>query len=271
VTHARVLKYLAAVVGGLVAVLTVAYLAGFNPVMVLNLPQGLPEIVNEANESPIVVDEEKTDLVEELFGQADDVWSAVFTELGAKSYPAPMHVEYSDRIESPCGLSGPVAGAFYCPSQQKIYIDLAPFNRLGTGFGTAGNFARAYIVAHEVGHHLQLLLGALEEIQKARGRSSPEVVERTLLAMELQADCYAGVWAARAGIATQILQSTDPQAGLAAASKVGEELVAAAQKVGARVPDSLTHGNADQRMNWFRRGFDRGDLQNCNTFTAAVL
>lgn len=270
-THPRVLKYVVAAVVGLVAVLTVAWLAGFNPVMVLNMPRGMPEIVNEANESPIVVDEEETDLVAELFGQTYDVWSAVFTGLGAKSYPAPTHVEYSDRIESPCGLAGPVAGPFYCPSEQKIYLDLTPFNRLASEFGRAGDFARAYIIAHEVGHHLQLLLGATAQIQKARERSTPEVVERTLLALELQADCYAGVWAARADIATQILQSTDPQAGLAAASKVGGELAATAQNAGVRVPDSLAHGNADQRLRWFRRGFDSGDLQNCNTFTSAVL
>jgi len=257
-------------VAAVVVMLVIAWSTGLGPQLVLNMPQGIPDVVNEANPTPIVVNEEETDLVEEVFGQTEDVWSAVFTELGG-SYPAPQRVDYTAQISSPCGLGGLVAGPFYCPSEQKVYLDLAPFDRLGAEFGYAGNMARAYVIAHEVGHHLQLLLGATEEIQKARPRSSPEVIERTALAYELQADCYAGVWAARADIATQILENADLRQGLDAAGKVGAELAASAAAQGVRTPDALDHGSADQRFSWFRRGFDSGDLQNCNTFTAAVL
>lgn len=266
----RAWKYIAIGSGGLVLLLVVAYFAGFTPALVLNMPQGMPDILAEANPAPIVVDENEVDLVDEVFAQADDVWSAVFTELGG-TYPPPQHVEYRDRIASPCRLNGPVIGPFYCPSEQKIYLEMASFDRLGSEFGTAGNMARAYVIAHETGHHLQLLLGATEEIQKARARSSPEVVERTQLAYELQADCYAGVWAARADIATQILENADLQQGLEAAGKVGAELAASAEGAGLIVPDALNHGSAGQRLAWFKRGFDSGDLQNCNTFTSAVL
>ncbi len=257
---------------GTIVLLIVGYFMGVSPATLLGLletaaPSGGTTV--EEGAAPPASDPQ-SDFVRAVLGETEDVWTTVFRENGASSYPPPTLVLYSDTIDSACGLAGAAAGPFYCPGDQKLYIDLGFFNELEQRFGAPGDFARAYVIAHEVGHHVQALIGTTEVVEKARRSSAPEIANRTLVKLELQADCYAGIWANRAESAHRIMEAGDLEEALGAAAAVGDDRLQR-QGQGYVVPESFTHGTAEQRARWFRRGFDGGRLDACDTFNAAAL
>jgi len=257
---------------GTVVVLVVGYFLGISPSTLLGLleatstqPAGpaAPAAAPPANDPQV-------DFVRAVLGETEDVWTAVFRENGARGYPPPTLVLYTEHVDSACGLSGAAAGPFYCPGDQKLYIDLAFFNELAQRFGAPGDFARAYVIAHEVGHHVQALIGTTEIVEKARHASRPEIANQTLVKLELQADCYAGIWANRAERAHKIMEAGDLEEALRAAAAVGDDTLQR-QAQGYVVPETFTHGTAEQRARWFRHGFEGGRLEDCDTFNAAQL
>ena len=257
---------------GTLVVVVVGYFMGADPATLLGLLQTAapPAATDSGPAGPPPADDPQADFARAVLGETEDVWTAVFRENGAHAYPPPTLVLYSGSVESACGLSSAAAGPFYCPGDQKLYLDLDFFRELEQRFGAPGDFARAYVIAHEVGHHVQDLVGTTELVQKARRSSSPELANRTLVKLELQADCYAGIWANRAERAHRIMESGDLEEALAAASAVGDDTLQR-QAQGRVVPETFTHGSAEQRARWFRRGFDGGRLDDCDTFTAASL
>lgn len=208
--------------------------------------------------------------VARVLGETEDVWSKKIAEMGGR-YPAPKLVLFTGQVESACGMAGAASGPFYCPGDQHVYIDLAFFDQLDKQFGAPGDFARAYVIAHEVGHHVQALLGATEAVQKVRERSSTEVANHAQVGLELQADCYAGIWAKEAN-AMHVARGQQPYIdkqdiddALNAAAAVGDDTLQRKFQ-GRVVPETFTHGSAQQRSSWFKRGFDSGQVQDCDTF-----
>ena len=198
-----------------------------------------------------------------------DVWGPIFQQAGQRYEPPAAVVLYDQATGTGCGLGQAAMGPFYCPSDQKVYLDLSFWNELETKFGASGDFARAYVIAHEIGHHIQNQTGAMNQAQ----RMGAQGAESGAVRLELQADCYAGVWAARAPAASGgqlALEQGDIEEGLGAASAVGDDRIQSATR-GQVVPDSFTHGSSAQRMRWFRRGYESGDPDACDTFMAASL
>lgn len=200
------------------------------------------------------------DFMSVVLADTEDTWSALFQSKGTQ-YQAPKLVLYSDAVESGCGRANAAVGPFYCPNDHMLYLDLAFFDELDRRFGAPGDFAQAYVVAHEVGHHVQNLLGTFERVQGAGGGRSNRDSVRT----ELQADCYAGVWAHHADRSRHVLEAGDVEEGLRAASAVGDDTLQ--RRSGSEVhPESFTHGSSAQRVKWFRRGMQAGSLESCDTF-----
>jgi len=210
----------------------------------------------------------QVDFVRAILGETEDVWGAYFSNLG-KTYVPPKLVLFSGRVSSACGLASAAAGPFYCPGDQKVYIDLSFYRQLATEFGAPGDFARAYVIAHEVGHHVQNLLGITDKADQAEQGAGRTAANHVSVLIELQADCFAGVWAAQANRARKILEPGDLEEGLQAASSVGDDTLQKREQ-GTVVPDSFTHGTSAQRVGWFRRGFDSAKIDNCNAFGAAT-
>jgi predicted metalloprotease len=187
-----------------------------------------------------------------------------------KTYEEPKLVLFSGAVESACGMASAAVGPFYCPMDQKVYIDLSFYGDLKNRFGAPGDFAQAYVIAHEVGHHVQNLLGIAEKIQSMRSRVSETEANRLSVMMELQADCFAGVWAYHADRTRQILEQGDIEEALNAASMIGDDRMQR-QSRGYVTPDSFTHGSSAQRVRWFKRGFETGNIGQCNPFQAERL
>ncbi len=210
-----------------------------------------------------------------VLADTDDVWGRKVAELGGR-YPPPKRLIFTDEVKVACGLTSAASGAFYCPSEQRVYIDLSFLKELETQSGAPSEFARAYVIAHEVGHHMQLLLGATEAVQDVRRRSTNTVAIRALLAMELQADCYAGVWAREANALhrakglTSYVESGDIAAAMAAASAVGDRALQRREKQRV-LPEAFSHGTPKQRVDWFQRGFDSGKIERCDSFNSPGL
>jgi uncharacterized protein len=197
-----------------------------------------------------------------VLADSEDVWHKLFAEFG-KTYTEPTMVLFSNRTESACGSANSATGPFYCPADQKIYLDLSFFNELKNRFGAAGDFANAYVIAHEVGHHIQYLLGTSEKVQRARQSSSEKESNKLSVALELQADFYAGVWAHHNQQLKKVMEEGDLEEALNAASAIGDDRL---QKMstGQVVPDAFTHGTSEQRRYWFKKGFDSGDFSQGN-------
>jgi hypothetical protein len=187
-----------------------------------------------------------------------------------RTYEEPNLVLFSGSVSSACGLASAAVGPFYCPADRNVYIDLSFYRDLQTRFGAPGDFAQAYVIAHEIGHHVQNLLGIAEKVQSQRGRVSETQANRLSVMMELQADCFSGVWTHHANRSRQILEEGDIEEALNAASSIGDDRIQR-QSQGYVTPDSFTHGSSAQRMRWFKRGFDTGDVGQCNTFSAETL
>lgn len=203
-------------------------------------------------------------LVQVVLADTERAWDAIFSKYG-KTYEHPTVVLFTNVVDSACGQAQSAMGPFYCPGDRKVYIDLSFYDELQQRFGAPGEFARAYVVAHEVGHHVQNLLGVSSKVEHLQ-RQSDEVKANALsVRLELQADCYAGVWAHYTEQSRHFLESGDIEAGLNAASAIGDDRLQQ-QAQGRVVPDSFTHGSSAQRVHWFKQGIDTGDMEQCNTF-----
>lgn len=253
---------------GLIAVVVIALLLGFDPSQLLQTGSGdrsayVPQGPTGAAE------EELKDFVSVVLADTEDTWREQFRTLGA-SYEEPRLVLFSGAVDSACGYAQSAMGPFYCPGDRKVYLDLSFFDELGQRFGAPGDFAGAYVVAHEVGHHVQNILGIMDEVDQARSRMSEVDANALSVRVELQADCFAGVWANNADRARGILEAGDVEEGLGAAAAIGDDRLQR-QGQGYIVPDSFTHGSSEQRMRWFQRGFASGEIDDCDTFNTDRL
>jgi len=230
---------------------------------------GGPVASNQQPREMSAQEQQLADFTAVVLGSTEDTWQQIFRSRG-DSYREPTLVLFGGRVNSACGLASAAVGPFYCPGDQKLYIDLSFFNDLKTRYGAPGDFAQAYVVAHEVGHHVQTLLGISRQVQEAgRGRSRAEV-NALSVRQELQADCFAGLWGNLANRERQWLDPGDLDEALRAASAIGDDRLQR-EAGGQVVPDSFTHGTSAQRVAWFRRGFESGDIQACDTFAAGAV
>ncbi len=247
--------------GPLILLAIVALIFGVNPLELIGGGGGGPvQTPTEGTAPP--ADDQQADFASRVLGSTEDAWTQIFQQQG-QQYPPPTLVLYTGGTQSGCGFNSSTVGPFYCPSDQRLYLDLTFFQELSR-MGAPGDFGAAYVIAHEVGHHIQNLEGTLQQTDDARRRVSPEEANRISVATELQADCYAGVWghsAAQSGL----LEPGDVDEGLQAAASVGDDALQQAAQ-GYVVPEAFTHGSSQQRAEWFRRGYDSGDPSACNTF-----
>jgi predicted metalloprotease len=248
---------------GLVVVLIIAALTGVNPLQLLG---GGDE---PGVESAPPGDDPMRDFVSAVLGSTEETWSALFSASG-QSYREPSLVLFSGLTSSGCGTGQSAMGPFYCLVDQTVYIDLSFYEDLRTRFQAPGDFAQAYVIAHEVGHHVQNMLGTMEQVHQLRGRQGEAEANSMSVRLELQADCYAGLWAHHAERAKPMLESGDVEEALGAASAIGDDRIQR-QTQGTMVPESFTHGSSAQRVRWFRRGLETGDAKSCDTFNTATL
>jgi len=213
--------------------------------------------------------DQMAEFVSAVLADTEDTWHELFRRMG-RTYQEPTLVLFSDAVQSACGYASAAVGPFYCPRDQKVYIDLSFYHDLRSRFGAPGDFAQAYVLAHEVGHHVQTMLGISEKVVSLRSRMSEAEGNRLSVMQELQADCFAGIWAHHADKARQILEEGDIEEALGAASAIGDDRLQR-QSRGYVAPDSFTHGSSAQRVRWFRRGLVSGDVNQCNTFSSDRL
>ncbi len=208
------------------------------------------------------------EFVSVILADTEDTWSQIFADKGQR-YQPPKLVLFSNYVQSACGSANAAVGPFYCPADRKVYIDLSFYHDLKTRYKAPGDFAQAYVIAHEVGHHLQTLLGISAQVRQQQ-QGLPKTQQNQLsVRQELQADCFAGVWGHHADRHRQMLDPGELQQALTAAAAIGDDRLQK-QATGTVTPDSFTHGTSEQRMRWFKRGFDSGDMNQCNTFTAGI-
>lgn len=215
------------------------------------------------------VADELADFVSVVLADTEDTWGAIF-QAGGEEYREPTLVLFSGMTRSACGLGEAAMGPFYCPADHRVYIDLAFYDELRRDFGAPGDFAQAYVIAHEVGHHVQNLLGISEQVAMSRRRASREEANRLSVRLELQADCFAGVWAHRAHKARDIIEAGDVEEALNATSAIGDDRLQRRAR-GQVTPDSFTHGSSAQRVRWFKRGLATGEPSACDTFSTETL
>ncbi len=252
---------------GLLALVAVLFLGG-DPTQILNMLAGGGSMSPQPQrqEAPRPGADEGAQFVSVVLADTEDTWNALFSAAGAR-YQPPKLVLYTDHVQSACGFSSAATGPFYCPPDKKVYIDLGFFRQLRQ-FGASGDFAQAYVVSHEIAHHVQNLLGTSQQVRQLQARSSQSRANSLSVLTELQADCYAGVWAHHAHRQRRILEPGDAEEGLRAAASVGDDRMQ--QMAGRRIqPESFTHGSSEQRMHWFRTGLTTGRLDACDTFAQA--
>lgn len=258
-------------VGTIVIALIGGWVLGVNPLTILGALSGggSPVVQQQAPAQKPPQDDQMARFVSTVLADTEDVWTQVFKEGGAR-YVDPKLVLFRGATSTACGTGQSAMGPFYCPADQKVYIDLGFYQTLKNQLGAPGDFAQAYVIAHEVGHHVQNLLGISQKVDQARQRMSKAEYNRMSVKLELQADCLAGVWANKAQAARQILEQGDVEEALNAAAKIGDDALQRAQ-TGQVVPDSFTHGTSAQRERWFTTGLKTGNLKACDTFSAASL
>ncbi len=254
-------------IGMLIVVLIVAYALGINPLELLSGGSSLTPTTTTQQTAQPAADDEMRAFVATVLADTEDTWSAVFAAAN-EDYPEPRLTLFTGSVSSRCGFASAATGPFYCPADKNIYIDLSFYDQLQRRFGAPGDFAQAYVLAHEVGHHLQNVLGILPKVREAqRGLSKAEANVLQVLT-ELQADCFAGIWAhhtERRGL----LEAGDIEEALTAAAAIGDDTLQK-QAQGYVVPDSFTHGTSAQRVEWFRRGLNAGTIKACDTFSEGV-
>ena len=249
--------------GGIGAVVLglIAMFLGVDPGVVTQMAGPGGEEVAPAAPGEFTGTDEEADFVQSVLAGTEDTWSELFRERGA-TYTEPQLTLYENAVQSACGVGQSAMGPFYCPADQMVYLDLTFFRELDERFGAPGDFAAAYVIAHEVGHHVQTITGISEQVRAAQSRASQADANAIQVKMELQADCYSGVWAHHT---RQILDPGDIEEALGAASAIGDDRLQR-EAQGRVSPESFTHGTSAQRMQWFRRGFDSGDPTRCDTF-----
>ena len=253
-------------IGGIVIAL-VAYFLGFDPSTVINVAEQV-NTQRDTREVPKGAPaDEAGQFVSKVLGSTEDVWTKIFQQSGSK-YTPPTLVLYDGAVHSACGTGQAAMGPFYCPNDQKLYLDLSFFRDLSQRFRAPGDFAQAYVIAHEVGHHVQKLTGQFRDLE-AQGRGPRPGANQSSVRMELQADCYAGVWGHYAGTMNQ-LNTGDIAEALNAATAIGDDRLQK-QTQGRVVPESFTHGSSEQRVRWFKRGIDSGNPKDCDTFSGGSL
>lgn len=253
--------------GGILVLALLVYLAGGDPTALL--VEGASRVQAPMQRLTAAQEAEQGDFVSVVLGNTEDVWNKVFETRGLK-YAPPVLVLFSGGVESACGRAGSSVGPFYCPMDRKVYLDLGFFHDLEHQLKAPGDFARAYVIAHEVGHHIQVLEGTSQRVRQMQ-QQLPEDAGRVLsVKLELQADCYSGVWAAHAQAQFNMIEPGDIDEALNAASQIGDDRLQQRSQ-GYVVPDAFTHGSSEQRHRWFQRGFERGDMNACDTFSAASL
>jgi predicted metalloprotease len=258
--------------GGLTTIILVlvAMYFGIDPGVVMqnvNPNQATEERVEQVTLS--AAEKELTDFVAVVLADTEDTWHAIFQQGGAQ-YREPKLVLFRGTVQSACGFAGAAMGPFYCPADERLYIDLSFYQDLRDRFKAPGDFAQAYVIAHEIGHHVQTLLGISQQVNEQRSRLPGKEANGLLVRQELQADCFAGIWAFHADRTRQILESGDIEEGLAAANAIGDDMLQR-QSQGYVVPDSFTHGTSAQRVRSFRKGLEAGDIDTCDTFQARDL
>ncbi len=261
-----------AIGGGLTAIIAVIFslITGQNPMELLGMVQGSGgEAQKEAPLDTDVKGDENAHFVGVVLAETEDVWTKIFSEAGS-SYKEPTLVLFKNGVQSGCGNASSATGPFYCPGDQKVYIDLSFYDELQNRFGAPGDFAMAYVVAHEIGHHVQNLLGTSAKLDQARGQVSQEEYNQLSVKLELQADFLAGVWAHHAQRTKGILEEGDIEEALNAANAIGDDRLQK-ESQGRVVPDAFTHGTSAQRMRWFKKGYETGDINQGDTFSASSL
>lgn len=253
---------------GVVVIALIAMFFGIDPSQLLS-GSDTGDQTTQTDASGPRADDADFQFARKIVGSAEDVWKPIMEERGVEFTPATL-TTYDAETDTGCGNGSATAGPFYCPNDQHIYLDLSFFGELSSKFGAPGEFAQAYVIAHEYGHHIQYLLGTMDKEQSALQGSGAEGASSASVRLELQADCYAGVWANHANEQFDILQTGDVEAGLQAANSVGDDTLQQAAE-GDVVPDSFTHGTSAQRMRWFKQGLDSGDIDQCDTFGASRL
>ncbi len=253
---------------GLIIVLVVALLGG-NPQQALQqIQQQQSQQQRQQPSGPgtgVDPNDPNAILVKKVLGDTEDVWTKIFAQAGKRYQPAPL-VLFTDRVHSKCGGATAASGPFYCPGDSQVYIDLAFYRELSDRFGAPGDFAQAYVIAHEVGHHIQNLLGISEQMQAQHGRISEEEYNKLSVRLELQADFFAGVWAHHANKERQILEAGDVEEAMRCAAAIGDDRIQK-QAQGYVVPESFTHGSSAQRVAWFKKGLLTGDINQGDTFS----
>jgi uncharacterized protein len=253
---------------GTIVLALVAMYFGQDPSVVLQGMQGQGGQVTE-QQVPYQESAQEAEarvLVSKVLADTEDTWNAIFTA-GGRTYEEPKLILFSEGVQTACGFGQSASGPFYCPADHQVYIDLTFYQELRDRFGAPGDFAQAYVIAHEVGHHVQTLLGISERTQAARQQSSQAEANAISVRQELQADCFAGIWAHNANQSRQILESGDVEEGLNAAAAIGDDRLTQ----GRAPPEAFTHGTSEQRVRWFKRGLESGSMDQCDTFGARSL
>ncbi|MES2900372.1 MAG: neutral zinc metallopeptidase [Pseudomonadota bacterium] len=262
-------------IGGIVIALLGSWLFGINPMTMLDMmggggggPVTTQQSPAQGGQAAPAADRE-TRFMRTVLADTEDVWTKQFEQAGG-TYVKPTLVLFEGATSTQCGTGEAASGPFYCPADRNVYIDLSFYRLMRERFQVEGEFAQAYVIAHEVGHHVQHQLGFTEKVNNARQRGSKREANEMSVRLELQADCYAGLWANHSNKARGILEQGDLEAALKAASAIGDDALQG--KSGGRVvPDSFTHGSSEQRMRWFKRGIESGSVQQCNTFETQQL
>jgi len=252
-------------IGSIVLVL-LALFFGFDPGSILQTDQ--PSVPSAQAPAGSPAQDDLREFVSVVLADTEDTWRELFERMG-RQYREPKLVLFTSAVESACGMAGAAVGPFYCPSDQKLYLDLSFFRALRDRFRAPGDFAQAYVIAHEVGHHVQTLLGITEKVAPSRQRGGAQG-NAVSVRVELQADCLAGIWAHHAKQARDILEEGDLEEALNAASAIGDDRLQR-QAQGRVAPETFTHGSSRQRVHWFGRGFETGELRQCDTFRATEL
>jgi predicted metalloprotease len=239
-----------------------------------NIPRGDTDVTNPGDTGGGVGSREVNtdagkDFVARVLGSTERVWDEIFRKMG-RQYQKPNLVLFDGYVQSACGMAQSAMGPFYCPLDQKVYIDLSFYQDMKSRLGASGDFAQAYVIAHEIGHHVQNLFGIAEKVTQARMRSSEVEANQLSVRMELQADCFAGIWAKEADATRKILEQGDIEEGLNAAAAIGDDRLQK-RSTGYVVPDAFTHGSSEQRVRWFKQGLQATDLRDCDTFGTAQL
>lgn len=261
--------------GGIVIIVAIGLLTGQDPMRILGEITGQmgseqTTAVNPQTRQAPPANDEQADFVRAILGDTEDTWQQVFQQMGSQ-YKAPTLILFSGRVQSACGSASSASGPFYCPADQRVYLDMEFFREMSQRFKAAGDFAQAYVIAHEVGHHVQTLLGVSAKVDAARQRGMKMEGDNGLLVrQELQADCFAGVWANNAQKRLNWLEPGDIEEALNAANAIGDDRLQQ-QGQGRVVPDSFTHGTSAQRVRWFKTGFAQGQINQCDTFAAKSL